>query len=302
MTVRVERRNSHLIMTLDRPQALNALNLEMIDILSKSIRNIESDATLQGGILTTSNPRAYCAGGDIKQAREYAMNGRIDDAMRFFRAEYGLNKQMFHCSKPLVAMIDGVTMGGGVGISASCRYRVATPKTLWAMPEVGIGFFPDVGAAYYLARMPNDYGLYLGMTGARVDDPALLLGAGIATNIIDSSHVNEFIDIVVNHGMDQAISEFDLSILSKFPIKQDILYDPSYAPLSVCVAEQHIKKAQGEDFDTVIARDLKLAAKFMIEPDFVEGVRAVVVDKDRSPAWSCTREDLKDFNIDRYLN
>lgn len=303
MTIQVERRHKYLIITLDRPQALNALTLDMIQDLSRAIQEIESDSSLCGGILRSSQARAYCAGGDIKKARDCAIAGDVDLAMSFFHAEYALNKQMFHCSKPLIAIMDGITMGGGVGVSAPCRYRLATERTLWAMPEVGIGFFPDVGAAYYLSRMPNKYGLYLGMTGARVDDSSLCLGLEIATHIIDFNRIDDIVDIISKGDeIEGSISQFTLDIPPKIPEIHDIQYHPSYSPLSYVVAKAHITKARNESFDDVIARDLQLAERFMQEPDFIEGVRAVVVDKDRNPKWSKALGELADFDIDQYLN
>ncbi len=287
MSIIIEIKNDVLFITLNRPEALNALNFEMILELHSVIDALELDKNLKGAVLYGAGGKAYCAGGDIKLARQMAIEGRIDEAMEFFKAEYDLNKKMFHCSKHLVAIMNGVTMGGGVGISAPCRTRIATTKTLWAMPEVRIGFFPDIGGAYYLSRMPDNYGLFLGMTGERVNNSSHLLGLNIAHHVIDHDRVLEFIstlesfDSIQNH-----IETFSLDIAAEIPVMGDLSYKNEYAPFSYHIAEQHIRAATTQNFDTVMARDLELARVFLHEPDFIEGVRAMVVDKDQNPKWS----------------
>ena len=153
------------VITLNRPEALNSLNSEMIDGIVAALDEAEPDPSVKAVLFKGAGGKAFCAGGDIKAAREGAIaakNGliKLSQVTDFFVREYQLNKRLFHYSKPTISFMNGITMGGGVGIANACLYKIATEKTIWAMPEVTIGFFPDVGAGYYLAQCPDFVGRY----------------------------------------------------------------------------------------------------------------------------------------------
>ena len=159
--------------TMNRPAALNALSLEMIRLFSACLTRCAADDSVKAVFIKGAGGRAFCAGGDIKSAYTTGMSYRHGNADErvislFFGEEYHLNRQLFHYKKPLFAFMNGITMGGGFGIAGPCRYRIASENTVFAMPEVGIGFFPDVGSTYFLNRAPGQAGAFLTMTGASV--------------------------------------------------------------------------------------------------------------------------------------
>ena len=154
----IDRQGGIVFITLNRPEALNALNFSMIQGLDAILDEAESDSQVWGVCLRGAGDRAFCAGGDIKTARDGILAwkaglSKLEDTFLFFEEEYALNRRLFHYPKPLIAVMNGITMGGGVGIAGPCRYRIATEKTVWAMPEVSIGFFPDIGG--FAERLPG---------------------------------------------------------------------------------------------------------------------------------------------------
>ena len=164
------------IITLNRPAALNALNLNMIQQMHAQLRKWEAASHIKAVIIRAADGRAFCAGGDLRST--YQCFASHDPVMKgFFRDEYALNHYIYHYPKPYIALLDGITFGGGVGISIHGSHRIATERLLFAMPETGIGFFPDVGGTYFLPRLSNHIGFYLGLTGARINaDDCVQLG------------------------------------------------------------------------------------------------------------------------------
>ncbi len=305
--------DNYRIVTLDRPEALNSLNAPMVEGLLEILDESENDSNIRAVFIKGEGGRAFCAGGDIKAARLGAIairDGRIGlgQVVDFFVKEYGLNRRLFHYAKPLISFMNGITMGGGVGIAGACKIRIATEKTAWAMPEVSIGFFPDVGAAYYLTRAPQKAGYYLALTGGSLSNPADLLKCGFATHYMQSdkeSAVLKDVSAIDAHHVDPgepSLPYGDIENCFSANTVEGILdnldrYGTEWAsgtaaliraksPSSLKVALRHLQLAEGQDFDTVSARDLKLAGKFLQHDDLIEGVRAVVVDKDRQPKWS----------------
>ncbi len=184
--IRAEKRHALGLIILNRPQTLNALSLEMIRIIGMALKNWEKDNEVKAVAIVGAGDRAFCAGGDIKAAYYAGMDvrrGQTDERVPvvFFAEEYMLNRAMHHYKKPVIALMNGIVMGGGYGLAAQCRFRVACEKSLFAMPEVGIGFFPDVGSAWHLARMPYRAGLCLGITGMAVG-PSDMKFTGVATH------------------------------------------------------------------------------------------------------------------------
>ncbi|MEZ5695640.1 MAG: enoyl-CoA hydratase/isomerase family protein [Sphingomonadaceae bacterium] len=176
--------------SLNRPKAIHSLTLDMCHAMSAALSQWADDDAVQAVLLDHAEGRGFCAGGDINLLRNSALNDGGVSGRKFFHDEYQLNHQMFTYAKPIVAFMDGITMGGGVGISQPAKYRVATENTRFAMPETGIGLFPDVGGGWYLARLGGRLGQFLALTGARLDG-AECLWAGLATHYLPSEALAE---------------------------------------------------------------------------------------------------------------
>ncbi len=180
-TVTCEKAGHCGVITLHRVAALNALTLDMIEAIADALAAYAADSSIASVVIKSASPRAFCAGADIKTMYEHGRAGRHEQQMAFFEAEYRLNRAIGRFPKPYVALMDGIVMGGGAGISLHGSHRVAGETLTFAMPEVGIGFFPDVGATYFLPRLPHQIGTYLAMTGARIGlGDALALGLATA--------------------------------------------------------------------------------------------------------------------------
>ncbi|OSQ37873.1 enoyl-CoA hydratase/isomerase family protein [Thalassospira mesophila] len=188
---------------LDRPKALNALTLPMVDAIHHQMRLWEQDDAISVLTIEGTGGKAFCAGGDIRGLYDAHNNNEPELLDAFYRREYLLNHYMSQYPKPCIALLDGITMGGGVGVSVHGRYRVVTEKTMFAMPETGIGFFPDVGGGYFLPRCPGEIGMYLGLTGARLG-AADCLYAGIATHGAQSSDIVNIKQVLANTGFGAA--------------------------------------------------------------------------------------------------
>jgi enoyl-CoA hydratase len=188
--IRFERRGALGIVILDRPQALNALTWGMVRELSRWLAVWRDDPKIAAVLVKAAPGRAFCAGGDIRAVTNLVRQTGIAAAIPFFREEYRLNWRIHTFPKPYVSLLDGITLGGGVGISVHGGFRVVTENTLLAMPETGIGFFPDVGATWFLPRCPGEIGMYLGLTGARLNG-ADCRYAGLATHAVPSARLEE---------------------------------------------------------------------------------------------------------------
>jgi enoyl-CoA hydratase len=349
--LRIAEQDGMALVTLNRPLALNALTLEMIRILSGGLMQWEKNKKVKA-ILISGSGRAFCAGGDIKAAYATGMDYRKDQGNEkvmslYYGEEYQMNRALFHYRKPIISFMNGITMGGGFGVAGPCRFRVATEKTVFAMPEVGIGFFPDVGSAYFLNNCPGHAGTYLAVTGNSIG-PADMLYTGLATHYMPSSALQECEDMLcramsgLKNARQESSAEAIAGILANLsvqppapgPLEQnaeaigkcfahnsimEILEalrweDTEWAhetaktilgrsPVSVVVSLEHLCRAHGQDFDTIIARDFVLAQHFLKEHDFYEGVRAAVIDKDRQPQWHPAKlEDITEKDIARYFS
>lgn len=303
-------------LTLNRPRALHSLNLAMCEQLAAHLLAWRGDPSVEAVILDHApGTRGFCAGGDVVAVRQSVIEDGGAAARAFFMAEYRLNHLLHTYPKPVIALMDGVTMGGGVGISLPCRYRVATENTLFAMPEGAIGLFPDVGAGLYLARLKGQLGKFLALTAARLDG-AECLWAGLATHYLANDDLEEAKAAIAR---EPAAAEEILSDLSSTPpparlernaTRIDRLFAPdtlegilaalkaddsdwagkeykavaSKCPATAKVALRQIATAPA-DFAEEMAREYALAARMIARPDFAEGVRAVLVDKDNAPRW-----------------
>ena len=303
--------------SLNRPKALHALTLDMCHAMSAALTQWADDDSVQAVILDHAEGRGFCAGGDIAFLRNSALNDGGTSGRKFFHDEYQLNHQMFTYDKPIVAFMDGITMGGGVGISQPAKFRVATENTRFAMPETGIGLFPDVGGGWYLSRLGGRIGQFLALTGARLDG-AECLWAGLATHYLPSAKLDEAKERIaadpsriagilselsetppaarIEGNADRIIKHFGSDsyeeILASLEAadsdwsnkERDTLGTKS--PLTCKVAlRQLAQSAELSDFADNMAMEYRIASRVLTRPDFAEGVRAVITDKTNDPQW-----------------
>ena len=317
--------------SLNRPKALHALTLDMCHAMSAALSGWTDDAAVEAVILDHAEGRGFCAGGDINLLRHSALNDDGVSGRKFFHDEYQLNHQMFAYAKPIVAFMDGITMGGGVGIALPCQYRVATEHTRFAMPETGIGLFPDVGGGWHLSRLGGRLGQFLALTGARLDG-AECVWAGIATHYLDTADLAEAKSrIAAGHEPGQVLSalaktppepriESNAAAIKKHFASdryEDILAsleadDSEWAakelatlrtksPQTCKVAlRQLADSAKLGSFADNMVMEYRIASRVLTRPDFAEGVRAVIVDKTNDPAWDpATPEGVSEELLDQ---
>ena len=300
---------------LNRPEALNALSHPMIKGLRRVLQAYPDHTILVSG----EGGRAFCAGGDIKaQVRAIKAND-MATPKAYFADEYGLNEDLYYHEGHYVSYLNGIVMGGGYGVSAHGSHLVATEATQFAMPEVKIGFFPDVGAMYHFARLPHELGTYLALTGNTVG-PADMMYVGLAQSYIPLAKFERLKAALKVDDPDQVLKdlgevapkggvlETNHEVIARCFAFDDVaaildaLDRDGGAPFSLKVALAHLRAAAHEDFSAVIARDLRLAVKFLENPDFAEGVRAAVIDKDRNPRWNPVNiEGVNDNIVALYL-
>jgi enoyl-CoA hydratase len=301
---------------LNRPKAIHALTREMCDAMSEVLLAWRDDPSIQVVVIDHAEGRGFCAGGDVVMlARSGASDA--EDAKRFFFSEYRLNHLLFTFPKPTVAVMDGITMGGGVGISLPCEYRIATEATRLAMPETGIGLFPDVGGGWYLSRLPGRVGHFMALTGARLDASECLY-LGLATNYVEQSKLEELHDRILKApsrlkgtlgsiagSPPEAKIEANLAAITRL-FASDRLEDviaaleaddsdwaktelatlQSKSPLSCKVSLRLL--ADGTErlsFADEMRAEYALAGRIVRTHDFREGVRALLIDKDNTPQW-----------------
>lgn len=302
--------------TLNRPQALHALTTHICREMIAVLAAWRDDPAVSLVMIDHSGERGFCAGGDI---RTLAESGRGDGVAgrEFFFVEYRLNHLLFHYPKTVVAFMDGVVMGGGVGISRPARFRVGTERTTFAMPETGIGLFPDVGGSWYLSRMPDHIGLWLALTGARLKAADCEL-VGIITDYVESANLPALKASIVRDpaAVETLLTEYEAEA-GRPPIAQhqdeiahgfagdsveaivaSLETSPSEwsreqariiltkSPLSSKIAFRQLREgAKAHAFGEVMAMEYRIAHRLAVSHDFLEGVRAVIVDKDNQPRW-----------------
>ncbi|MCF8709255.1 enoyl-CoA hydratase/isomerase family protein [Rhizorhapis sp. SPR117] len=315
---------------LNRPKAIHALTPAMCEAIIAALLNWRSDGSIAAVTIDHAEGRGFCAGGDIALIANSAKSDCVE-AEHFFFTEYRMNHLLFVYEKPIMAFIDGITMGGGVGISLPARYRVATERTLFAMPETGIGLFPDVGGGWFLPRLPGRIGAWLATTGGRIDG-ADCKAIGIATHYIPSEILKDVKTKIIadpaavesllnNAGTSPPPSKLeglraDIDRLFAYDRYEDILAalkadgsEWAEKQLSVLATKspQTIKVALRQlatganlaDFTDNMRMEYRLACHVIRRPDFIEGVRAVIVDKDNSPKWvPSTPEAVTDALVD----
>ncbi|MGK9231753.1 enoyl-CoA hydratase/isomerase family protein [Inquilinus limosus] len=338
----IDREGPIVIVTLNRPKALNALTLTMCQVLLSKMTEWAEDPELHAVVLRGAGDRAFCAGGDIRAVYERGPQSGVpagDPDQDFFWVEYRLNHAIHHFPKPWIALLDGVTMGGGLGLSVHGSHRVTTEKTLSAMPECGIGLFPDIGGGWFLSRCPGEIGTYLALTGTRIG-AADMLFTRMGTHHIASAKVEDLIAALADAGWIGNGGLVAESVLQRFaadpgaptlaPLRpaidrcfgrdtvEEILTaldaeEGDWAraaaeqiragsPTSLKVTLRQIRQGKTMIYDAVAAMEFRMVHRFLEKPDFFEGVRAQLVDKTRDPKWRpATLAEVDDAAVAAYF-
>jgi len=321
------------VITLNRPKALNALSLNMIRSLWDILSVWKDDPSVRVVVLEGAGEKAFCAGGDIRAVYEAGKAGQFDICDAFFREEYTLNCLIRNYPKPYISLIHGIAMGGGLGVSVNGQYRIISESVMIAMPETGIGFFSDVGGTTFLTQAPGQVGLYLALTGARLNS-ADALYAGLGTHHVPQEKWAQFkkdletqdVEVLLSQyavslsgsQLESAQSEIDQNfshlkvedVLKSLKDAQTPFGEKTYetlltkSPLSVKIAfAQMTQRDPRASFEALMKREFRISQHLMHSHDFYEGVRAVIVDKDQSPQWSPAQlQDVFDDVIASYFN
>lgn len=333
-----ERRGAAGLVTLNRPKALNAVTHSMVKALRAQLDAWADDNAVTRVVVMGAGERAFSAGGDIRALYDLGKAGRHDEALQFWRDEYPLNAAIKNYRKPYVALIDGIVMGGGVGVSVHGSHRVAGDRYAFAMPEVGIGFFPDVGATWFLPRMPGELGAYCALTGERFN-AADGVAAGLATHRIASARFPALIEALTGTVSVDAVLAAFAEPAGEGPIAArrgtiDRLFagdsveailaalareaasgraDAEWAgktaatiaakaPLSLKLALAQVRRGAALDFAACMRAEFRIVSRVIQAHDFYEGVRAVIVDKDNRPRWNpATLAAVSDAEVERHF-
>jgi enoyl-CoA hydratase/carnithine racemase len=305
-----ERRGRLGLVTLNRPKALNALTHGMALRLERQLDEWRDDDAVAVVAIQGAGDKAFCAGGDIRvlydAGRPGGANGRNN--WQFYADEYRLNTKIKRYPKPYVALMDGIVMGGGVGVSVHGSLRVATERTMFAMPETGIGLFPDVGGTWFLPRLPGQVGMWLGLTGSRLRG-ADTVAAGVCDWLVEAAelpsllealatgevptppsvrpvleHMDEIERTFAGDSVESILAALDRSGLDWAARQRASILAKS--PTCTRIAFRQIREGANLDFEDCMRLEYRLARFCMTRPDFYEGVRAVIIDKDNAPKWT----------------
>ncbi len=325
--------------TLNRPEALHALNTDMCLAVSDALSRWKGDDSVELVIVDHADgTRGFCAGGDIRMLAESGA-GDSRAARAFFQAEYRMNTAIAEFPKPYVALMDGVTMGGGVGLSVHGACRIATERTVFAMPETGIGLFPDVGGGWFLPRLAGELGTWLALTGARIKG-ADVVAAGVATHLVASDRLAELNAGLRGLPTGQAQAALDALLERLAEPAGAPSFEPHRATIDACFAADRAETIRDrlqasqdpwarEQADVLLTKspetvkvalrqlregarclsfrenmrmEYRIAWRKVCSHDFLEGVRAVILDKDNTPAWKPeTLEAVSEQDVDRYF-
>ena len=328
--VLLERRGEAGVITLNRPKALNALTHAMVLQIDPQLRAWARDGAVSRVILKAAGERAFCAGGDVRQIYDLGRAGRPDESQTFFRDEYVLNHLIGTYPKPYVSLIDGICMGGGFGLSAHGTYRVGGERYLFAMPEVNIGLFPDVGGTHVLPLLPGAAGIYLAYTGARIK-AADALHMGLLTHAVPSARMadleaalvagGEVAETLAAYGFDpgpaparthealvaDAFARGDaLAVLAALDAAaggtapwagfagETAAALRSKCPTSLALAAEQMRRGPDLDLAGCLKAEFRVVERMLRGHDFYEGVRALLVDKDNAPRWQPDRLEAVD--------
>lgn len=337
--IRIQRRGGLIVVFLNRPRALNALSFAMCRALDDGLRRWQTDPEVHAVLIKGAGERAFCAGGDIRWLYQVLMSRGEAEALSFYAVEYPMNARLRHFTKPYIALLDGITMGGGVGVSVHGSHRVVTERTVFAMPETGIGLFPDVGATYVLPRLPGAVGMYLGLTGARLGAADCLL-AGIGSCYVPADQLDELEAALAVADLSRDANSATNAVLERFrddpgpaPLLEymdriDSCYGKTEleavlraleeetsgwgraqletlatkSPTSLAVTFRQLRQGATLAFDEAMRLEYRLVHRFVAGHDFREGVRALIIDKDNRPAWRPSRlEDVNASDVAAYF-
>lgn len=333
-----EVKNNLAIIRINRPQALNAISAEMYILLKEKLLEWRDDEYIKAILIRSNCEKAFCAGGDIRAIYQHKEEP-TNKIHQYFQLEYDINKIIYNFSKPYIALIHGVTMGGGVGISLHASHCVAADDLRWAMPETLIGFFPDVGVTYELSRLPNYIGTYLALTGHTIDTQTAL-----ELNLITHKVPHHFFDMIEKKLRNTLFTPGDYDIVTEiiqfysglssekqqylpikkiaerfsFPTIEEIMHAlkkdndewakityqqlSQRSPTSLKVALQQLKYAQSKTLDEVIHMDMHISKIMLENHDFFEGIRAAIIDKDKNPKWNpATLSEVTNQMVEKYF-
>ncbi len=327
----IERRGAAGVIVLNRPKALNALTLTMVRLMAAALDAWQDDPFVTRVVVCGAGDKAFCAGGDIRRLYEFGRAGDHAQQLTFWREEYQLNERIRTYPKPVVALIDGIVMGGGVGVSINASHRVAGERFSFAMPEVGIGFFPDVGGTYFLPRLAHRSGVYFALTGLRAD-AGDALAFGLAQTFVPSGAFGALAAALESDddagatlarfaarpppsalmaeadGLEACFSpdsrESILAALEAAEARGFAFAAPARAamqgksPTSQALALRQMALGPKVDFDEALRIEYRIVSRICRGRDFYEGVRAVIVDKDNRPVWSAPPSATE---VDAYL-
>jgi enoyl-CoA hydratase len=327
-----ERRGASGAVFLNRPQALNAITLNMVRALTRALEEWEHDPAIANVVVTAAEGKAFSAGGDIRLLYEQGRAGDHAAQLDFWREEYQLNRRIRLYPKPYVALVDGIVMGGGVGVSLHGSHRIAGDKFSFAMPEVGIGFFPEVGATYFLPRLAGKTGMYLALTGARAN-AGDAVHLGLASDYVPSSRFHELAK-ALNEGQpaDEGVANLRSHIAPGPIIANRELIDRCFsgsgpgeilarldaepsafaaeaakamrdkAPLSLEIAYRQMMLGGKLSIDEAMQTEFRIVSRVCRGNDFYEGIRATILDKDFAPRWRHTSlDEVTPREVDAYF-
>ena len=326
------------LITLNRPKVLNALNHNMFNEMNYHLTEWEAAAQIKAVVIRAAEGRAFCAGGDIRSAYEKKLSN--DPTLPyFFRDEYLLNVRIANYPKPYIAILDGITMGGGAGISINGSHRISTEHLSFAMPETGIGFYPDVGGSYFLSRLPFKIGFYLGLVGARITQGDCL-ALGLATHSVARDKLSDILYALADTSMsdnadlevNEVIEKFSISAPSSELLEHKIAietcfsknsieeifhalehYDDAWcqeilailktkSPTSLKVTLRALQAGAEVGFNDSMRTEYRLTTRFLGGKDFFEGIRAAIMDKDGAPRWQpATLQDVTVSDVEKYF-
>ena len=320
--------------TLNRPKALNALTEEMCVGITAALQDYAKDPAIGAVVIDGAGDRAFCAGGDVILLHDSGKAGD-DRAEKFWRTEYALNEYIFRYPKPYITLIDGFVMGGGVGLSVHGRLRVAGDTTRFAMPETGIGYFPDVGGTYFLPRLGSAIGNWLGLTGANIG-PGQSYALGVANAYVPTDKHAALIKTLAKadlDGSDLAVANVMKAFVQRPPASEAIpdtvsCFDaptvPAIlraldaegsewalkqaksirrkSPLAMAVTLEALRRGSKLRFREAMERELDTSLGYLKTQDFYEGIRAQLIDKDRNPKWSHELGEVTQAQISRVLS
>ncbi|CAM8901748.1 unnamed protein product [Rhodiola kirilowii] len=345
--VLVEKKGFGRVLVMNRPRKLNAISFEMVSRMLELFLYYERDSEVKFVIVKVKG-RAFCAGGDVSAVVRLIHEGKWKHGAVHFATEYTLNYILATFSKPQISILDGIVMGGGAGISVYGKFRIATENSLFAMPETALGLFPDVGASFFLSRLPGFFGEYLGLTGARLDDPEML-ACGLATHYVpshnlslleeklitvDSSDAAAAISEIINKYSEQplvkqqsaflrletidkcfsrrtveeivsALLELEAANKSDEFINTTLQTLKKASPTSLKISLRSIRRGRLEGIGKCLSREYRMVCHVMlghVSNDFLEGCRAILIDKDRNPKWAPSKLELvSDDMVEKYF-